>query len=503
MKRIICCLALCGAALTANAQAVLTLDSCRALALRNNKQLAVAKLKQVVAENTRKSARTKYLPQIDAMGGYTYMSKSVSLLSDDQQAALASMGTRTGAALGQALAPIASPVNDLMTKMVVNGMLTTDQAQAIKTHLGNMGTGLTQAINAEGKSIADAFDTDTHNLWAGSILLTQPIFMGGRIAAANKMADLGESIAANQSELSIQNTILTTDKAYWLVVSLKHKQALAKSFFSLVSKLNQDVQKMIDEGVATRSDGLSVNVKVNEAEMALTQVEDGLTLSKMALCQLCGLPLETDITLADESLEQTADVVAEPKASEDEAVERRPEIKMLENVAGMAQQGIVMARAEYLPTVALTGGYTLSNPNVYNGFEKKFSGVWNVGVLVRVPVWHWMDGTYKIRSAKAAKNMANLELADAKEKIRLQVSQSEFQMTEACKKLAMANKNIAHAEENLRCANVGFKEGVLSTTNVLEAQTAWLQAQSQKIDAEINVKLTQVNLRKALGQLHP
>ena len=81
------------------------------------------------------------------------------------------------------------------------------------------------------------------------------------------------------------------------------------------------------------------------------------------------------------------------------------------------------------------------------------------------------------------------------------MSQSQFKVNEANKKLEMARKSTERAEENLRTANLGFQEGVISTTTVMEAQTAWLQAQSQKIDAEIDVKLSQVNLQKALGTL--
>ena len=65
----------------------------------------------------------------------------------------------------------------------------------------------------------------------------------------------------------------------------------------------------------------------------------------------------------------------------------------------------------------------------------------------------------------------------------------------------MALKNITNADENLRCANLGFKEGVMETTDVMAAQTAWQQAQTMKIEAEIEVKLAQVNLQKALGLL--
>jgi outer membrane protein TolC len=83
----------------------------------------------------------------------------------------------------------------------------------------------------------------------------------------------------------------------------------------------------------------------------------------------------------------------------------------------------------------------------------------------------------------------------------LQVNQTTFKVDEANKKLTMAQKNIQRAEENLRTANLGFQEGVITPTTVMEAQTAWLQAQSQKIDAEIDVKLSQVDLQKALGTL--
>ena len=121
--------------------------------------------------------------------------------------------------------------------------------------------------------------------------------------------------------------------------------------------------------------------------------------------------------------------------------------------------------------------------------------------MERVPLWNWMEGSYKVRASKIATSMVELERDDIREKIELQVSQSQFKVKEANRRLAMATKNVENAEENLRCANLGFKEGVLQTTDVMAAQTAWMQAQSQKIDAEVDVKLSQVNLKKALGVL--
>ena len=118
-----------------------------------------------------------------------------------------------------------------------------------------------------------------------------------------------------------------------------------------------------------------------------------------------------------------------------------------------------------------------------------------------MPVWSWFEGSYKVRATRAATTIATIEMEDAREKIELQLEQCRFKLKEAGKRLQMATKNLSSADENLRCANVGFREGVMEATDVMAAQTVWQQAQSQKIDAEVEVKLAQVALRKALGTL--
>lgn len=494
MKKILCVIVLCLLTLPGYTQIVLSLDSCRAMALRNNKQLNATRLKQDVAANVRKATRTKYLPKIDAIGGYQYFSKEVSLLSDNQKSLLSGMGSSMGTALG-------SNVANALSGLAVNGLISPTTAQELGTILQTVSPQLIQAGDAVGQSIVDAFKTDTHNIWSGAVMLRQPIYMGGAVVAANKMADIAEEMAANDYEGKLQNTIYDIDKTYWLVVSLKHKKQLAESYRDLVQHLDEDVHKMINEGLATRADGLKVDVKVNEADMQITQVDNGLTLSKMLLCQLCGIPATSDITLVDEDNDALA-VADETANLSGVNPDNRSELKMLDNAVRLGRQNTKLVRAVYLPHVALTGGYMFSNPNVFNGFQKKFSGVWNVGVTVHLPVWNWLEGVYNVRASKAAVNIASLEMNDAKEKIDLQVEQSRFNVNEAFKRLAMATKNVENAEENLRCANIGFTEGVMESTDVMAAQTAWQMAQSQKIDAEIDVKLSQVNLRKALGVLY-
>lgn len=493
MKHVPLLIIMACAASTAGAQQVLSLDSCRAMALRNNKQLAIAGLKQDVARDVRKAARTKYLPHVDVIGGYQFTSREISILNDRQKGALGSLGTT---AAGQ----LSGTMSEVISEMAGQGIITPQTAEALGNIAGNVMPGIEQAGNDMGQTIRDAFKTDTRNFFAASVMLTQPIYMGGSIVAANKIADISEELAANDMHSRRQDIVFDVDNAYWTVVSLKHKQKLAASYRDLVKKLSSDVGKMIKEGVATRADGLRVDVKVNEAEMQLTQVDNGLSLAKMLLCQLCGLKISDKVALEDEDkdiIQPPADV---PVASVDDAMENRPELKMLQNAVDISKQSTKLVRAAYLPQIALTGGYLVTNPSLYNGFERKFSGVWNIGVMVRIPVWNWFEGTYKVRAGKTATSIAMLELDEAREKIELQVNQSTYKVNEANKKQAMARKNVERAEENLRCANIGFKEGVMDVTDVMSAQTAWLQACSQKIDADIDVKLTLTNLKKVLGE---
>lgn len=499
----------------------LSLDSCRAMALRSNKQMSIARMKHEAAVNTRKMARTKYLPHIDLAGGYMYSSREFSILNDEQKYKLSNLGTLSTSKIAEigsgASAAFNGGIEQGLMRLVQQGVITPAEAQkagaivqsvsgTMNSAAGVLAPTIEGAVNQLGEKIVEAFRTNTHHIFTASAMLTQPIYMGGAITAGNKMADIAERISETSISAKEHDVLYSIDNAYWTVVSLRHKQKLAEGYLNLVCKLDSDVHKMIENGVATRADGLKVDVAVNEADMTKAKVDNGLALARMHLCQLCGIDLNSDITLEDE---EDKDIDAEllPEISsnaEDISIklrEQRPELQMLAGAVDITKQEAKIARAGYLPQIALMGGVVFMNPNVYNGFERKFKGALNVGVMVKVPVLDWGETTYKIRAAKCAANIAQLTYDEAQELMELQVNQCNFRVREANKHLATARKNISRAEENLRCANLGFKEGVMQATEVMEAQTAWLQAQTQKIDAEIDVKMSEVALKKALGEM--
>ncbi len=485
MKRLVSITLFAGITFSLQAQIALTLDSCRALAMENNKELLIGQEKIKAAHYQNKAAFTNYLPKLSATGTYIRNQKEISILNDEQKAGLSQLGTTVGTQVKGFAQQLAVAHPELVPLI---------------TSLGNFD--IATPLNAAGNSIVDAFRTDTRNMYAGAITLTQPLYMGGKIRAYNKITQYAEELAHQQHHTGMQEVILSTDQAYWQVISLVNKKKLAEGYLKLLQKLESDVDHMIAEGVATKADGLSVKVKVNEAEMTLTKVEDGLSLSKMLLCQLCGLDLSTNVVLADENMNDLPILLKEnSEINMETAYASRPELKSLELASLIYKQKVNVTRAEHLPTVALLGNYLVSNPSVYNGFKNKFKGMWNVGVMVQVPIWNWGEGVYKTKAAKAEAQIAKYQLQDAREKVELQVNQAAFKVTEAKKKLIMASKNLEKANENLRYATLGFEEGVIAPANVLEAHTAWLSAQSEKIDAQIDIKLTEIYLQKSLGTL--
>ena len=457
----------------------LTLAQCRDLALGNNKNLRRGAEELRAAGYQKKEAFAAYLPSIDFAGGYMYNQKELSMFDSDQ---LLPVKTFNLEKQGYEFNVVKNPMTGEPIK--VGGQFVPEQVAYLPK---------------------EALTYDIHNVFFGAVTLTQPIFMGGKIVAMNKITGYAEELAKSRLDYSVTDVIYAVDAAYWQVVSLKAKQELAESYVNLLDTLSHNVSLMIKEGVATRSDQLTVDVKLNSARVDLTKVNNGLVLSRMALAQVCGLPLDTRFSLADEDAPRvtTPAVIADVTPIDmQEVYSRRNDLRQLELGVKIYEQKAKVVRSEMMPNLALVGAYSFSNPNLYDGFKNKFNGQFSVGAMLTIPIWHWGGNYNKYRAAKAQTNAMRMELDNAKEMIDLQVRQATYKADEALKTRRMTEVNLAKADENLRCADLGFRDGVMTVDNVMEAQTAWLKAHSENIDAAIDVYLCDVYLSKVLGTLH-
>lgn len=487
--RILTILALTAATMSARAQgisvtegaaagsAVYTLEQCRSLALANNKQLMIARQSMDKAHYQNKEAFAAYLPALDFAGGYMYNQKELSIFSKDQ------------------LLPIKT-FNPVTNSYDFNLVTNPATGQPIKTPDGQYIPSQVTLIPKESMTY------DIHNVFFGAVTLTQPVYMGGKIVAMNRLTKYAEELAQQMHLSEAENVVYAVDAAYWQVVSLKNKRDLAVAYVNLLDSLDRNVRLMEQQGVATKSDRLSVDVKLNSAQVDLTKVENGLTLSRMALAQVCGLPINAGMCVVDE--EVRAGIVEAPGLSAtdiDSAYVRRHDLRALSLGIDIAGQQKKVALSSMLPNVALMGTYSFSNPNMFNGFEKRFSGAFSVGVMVKIPLWHWGGDYAKYRAAAVDETVMRLRLDDAREMVNLQVSQASYKAQEAYKTYHTTLANLESADENLRTATVGFREGVVTSDDVMAAQTAWLKANSENIDAMIDVRLSNTYLSKVLGTM--
>ncbi len=470
---------------------VLSLEDCLNLALKQSHDLQIKQEELKIAESKKKQAVSGYLPKVDATLSYFHLSDQMYLLSEDK------------------FLPIGTKMADGsfgFRQDQVNNQWTTINGQPVPLDAGgnpfNPKTDPDKIMWKDYTTIPrDELAVDLRNTFVGMLSLVQPIYMGGRIYEMNKMAKIGMEIAKEQQTMETHEVLYNTEAAYWSVVSIANKVKVASDYQKLLTQLNTDVTEFQNEGMATKADVLKVRVKLNEVNLNLTKAENGLSLAKMNLCQMIGLPMDEPIALSDEV--RPKEIVAAPleMANLEDALNNRSEIKSLEKMLDLSESKKKLAVAGYLPEVGLVASYVYSNPDFFNGFEKEFSGTWNVGVMMRIPILHWGENKQKVRSAKSERIITETKLTDAKEKIELQYRQAVYKIEESGKKLTASNANLEQADENLKYAQFAFDEGLVGVTDVLDAQVSRFSAYSERSDAQIELKINQLFLKKVSGKM--
>ena len=317
------------------------------------------------------------------------------------------------------------------------------------------------------------------------------------------MAGLAEKLQSELRHTTETEIETKVDETYWQVVSLDSKERLLRQLVALLEQTVKNVDASIAAGVATRADGLAVRTKLSEAEVKLSQVQNGLQLSKMLLSDLCGLEDASAFSLADEgALELALPAPSSDLPREDDlasAVERRSEVRSLRLVDSIYAKRVRLESADLLPKLYGFASYSATNPNSFNGPKKEFGGQYYLGVMLEVPISDLFSGSFKRRQAKADHRVKQLQLAEARSKISLQMKQALRTADDARRAYATALKAVEMARGNMRYAEVGYKEGVIPLLNYTMAQTAWMSAQDSLIDAQIRVLLSESKLKNILA----
>ena len=360
--------------------------------------------------------------------------------------------------------------------------------------------------SAAGQLIADAYQVlyekmtvDLTHVVVAQVGITQPIYVGGRLAQLYKIAKASENIAAIESKAKQENIIYAVDEAYWRVVSVAKKKELAQKYLELLCQLEGDVKEAAASGLATQSDLLMVATKRGDAEVKKLQAENGLTLSNMALAQLCGQPLSTAFVLDERELNETS--LPFDSIDTQASVANRSEMQILQETEKIAKSNAMLMAAGLQPSIVASAGYIYTNPNVENGVSNDWNGkgFFSAGVVVHVPIVH-ADDILRYKAAKHTANALSLKTEETRELLTLQTTQANQKLTEAQQKIVLARLTESNAAEVLRMAQESYAAGLITVSELMQAQTAWLAASSDLVDAQIEAKTTEAQLRKFLGK---
>ena len=428
--------------------AELSLDSCLAIARRQNKEIQRLRLEKDKAQQVKKQAFTKYFPQIkgEAFGYY-------------------------------ALHP--------MTDVGVNDFENATVRDLLITLYGNYGEAL---------GLPNSFSMFQYGYAAG-VTAVQPVYWGGKIVAGNRLAQLGVEAAELQTEMSERDLLEQVEESYWLVVGLVEKKATLASFTSLLDTAYHTVSVATEAGLTLQTDLLEIEMRQSEIARMQIQLDNGLSLAYRALLLSMGYTLSTDSvfpTLEQDSASTYEDALfALPTVNTDHA--DSPESQLLAMQVKAAELRRRMAIADALPQVAVGAhyGHSLFQANLLKNGLTSRTGNGAVFLSVSVPLTAWWETGHKIKELNITKEQAELQQAHTDELLTLRIEQAYDKMQESYLLIQNAQRALNIAREHYRLSNVNYKAGRATITDLLLSQSKLLQAENDLTDAVISFRIAQ------------
>ena len=331
------------------------------------------------------------------------------------------------------------------------------------------------------------------NMFVGSISVMEPLYAGGKISTAYEMSKLGVNMANENIRLTESEVIVKTHEAYYQAVKAKELGEVARSYKTLLDELKKNVEGAFRHGMSTRNDIMKVQVKQNEAELSIQKADNGYQLAKMNLCHIIGLPLNSEVEVGQ------TDPSANVSIPMDMGV--RPEHAILDNKTELARQNVKLTKSDYLPNVAVGATYFYANGGELAGKKLVDNGSASVGVVVKMPLDLFGGSTNKIRSAKAAYQIAQMEQQDIDEQLELEWAQCRNLYDEAQTEYRLSQVSLDQAAENMRLSKQQYEVGFETLADYLETQAQWQQCNAALVNARCQLQLTYVRLLKASGTL--
>lgn len=339
-------------------------------------------------------------------------------------------------------------------------------------------------------------DYKVGTVYSGGVQVEQPLYMGGKIRAAYKMSLLGKEMAYLNEALTTSEVILNTDKAYVQLVKAKEMKKVAEKYHTLLTELFRNVKSARRHGVKPQNEVLKVQVKLNESELSLRKADNAFRLASMNLCHYIGRPLTAKIDISDDFPQ-----VEQEWKTQVSDITARPEYGILNKQIAIAEQEVKLNRSELLPHVGVRGSYDYLHGLEINDETLMKKGAFSVFLNVSVPLFHFGERMNKVKSARVKLAQARLEQENASEKMLLELMQAANNLDEARLETELSERSLEQAEENMKVSGKQYEAGVETLSDYLEAQALWQQAYQTKVDAHFQLYVNYAAYLKAAGRL--
>lgn len=345
--------------------------------------------------------------------------------------------------------------------------------------------------------------------YMAGVMLTQPIYAGGKILTGKKMAEMGQDAAAEQLRMAKASVIYDADNAYWSYVAVLQKQEMMAVLAAQLDTLFSQIGVASSAGMATDADLLTVKAKRSEVEYQVRKVANGVALCKMALCRVVGVPFDTEIAVEDVAVPEEFTRMGTDNVS----VSDRPEMRLLETSLEISRMQVRMTRGDYLPTLALVGGYCpFGNIKMktmvdagggnYVPYTQKIGQDMGVAMLsLSIPIFKWGQGYNKVRKAKIDVDNAALDMQKNGRLMELQANQAAFNLSDSYNLIEAARDGKAQADENLRVTENRYHASMCPLSDYLDAQFQWQQARSNLIEAFTQSRIAETDYLMSVGAL--
>ncbi len=335
--------------------------------------------------------------------------------------------------------------------------------------------------------------------YKANIGLLQPLYRGGRLASAIKIAKLFRDFTDFGKNIVRNELIFQVKKGFNTILFLQELIKIREASLKLLEEHLDVTRKKRKVEVVSDFEVLRAEVEVANAKPPLITAKNQLAIAKDSFRKLLGIGLSIPFELVGdlEPWERSREGLVESIGL---ARERRPEILQQKRLEEINQKVVDVEKGGYYPNLTLFANYEGILPNTEMELEKDWEWDWNAGIKLDIPIFSGFETKSRVSQAKIQLEKSKIQLRDLIERIELEVRSAAKEIQETEERILSQQKNIEKAREGLRIVELRYRHGVSPQIELLDAQVALTAARVNYFQAVYDHRLAVAKMERATAE---